>query len=221
MRDLGIYNNSEPKKTKEKKDSGITRREFFCILATMFVVVYSSLYIYKIETSEDTPSPCEQPIQQQEVKQTRMAVTLPDSYNPTSPITYHNGVREERVSTSVITSPYTWNYIIKGVQTSDSMMVTLQTGITSQIRDGYAKLLMQNYGGNWFYTVFVKSFENEVKTYILRQGLSYNDLKYNARQVKLDKELTAIAKNVVDSLSGESLLPVDILNVSITSVEKK
>lgn len=220
MRDLGIYNNSEPKK-KEKKDSGITRREFFCILATMFVVVYSSLYIYKIETSEDTPAPCEQPIQQQEVKQTRMAVTLPDSYNPTSPITYYNGVREERVSTRVITSPYTWNYIIKGVQTSDSMMVTLQTGITSQIRDGYAKLLMQNYGGNWFYTVFVKSFENEAKTYILRQGLSYNDLKYNARQVKLDKELTAIAKTVVDSLSGESLLPIDILNVSITSVEKK
>ena len=219
MRDLGIYNNSEPKKTKEKKDSGITRREFFCILATMFVVVYSALYIYKIETSEVIP--CEQPIHQQEIKQIRMAVTLPDSYNPTSPIAYHNGVREETITTRVITSPYTWNYNIKGVQTSDSMMVTLQTGITSQIRDGYAKLLMQNYGGNWFYTVFVESFEKESKAYILRQGLSYNDLKYNARQVKLDKELTAIAKKVVDSLSGESLLPVDILNVSITSVENK
>ena len=79
MRDLGIYNNSEPKK---KKDSGITRREFFCILATIFIMVYSALYIYKIETSEVTP--CEQPVQQQEIKQTRMAVTLPDSYNPIS-----------------------------------------------------------------------------------------------------------------------------------------
>ncbi len=216
MRDLGIYNNSEPKK---KKDSGITRREFFCILATMFIMVYSALYIYKIETSEVTP--CEQPVQQQEIKQTRMAVTLPDSYNPISPITYHNGVREETITTRVITSPYIWNYIIKGVQTSDSTLLTLQTGVTSQIRDGHAKLLMQNYGGNWFYTVFAEAFANEAKAYILRQGLSYNDLKYNARQVKLDKELTAIAKNVIDSLSGESLLPIDILNVSITSVEKK
>ena len=216
MRDLGIYNNPEPKK---KKDSGITRREFFCILATMFIMVYSALYIYKIETSEVTP--CEQPVQQQEIKQTSMAVTLQDSYNPISPITYHNDVREETITTRVITSPYTWNYIIKGVQTSDSTLLTLQTGVTSQIRDGHAKLLMQNYGGNWFYTVFAEAFENEAKAYILRQGLSYNDLKYNARQVKLDKELTAIAKNVIDSLSGESLLPIDILNVSITSVEKK
>ena len=219
MRDLGIYNDSEPKKKKEKKDSGITRREFFCILATMFIMVYSALYIYKIETSEVTP--CEQPVQQQEIKQTRMDVTLPDSYNPISPITYYNGVREETITTRVITSPYTWNYIINGVQTSDSTLLTLQTGVTSQIRDGHAKLLMQNYGGNWFYTVFAEAFENEAKAYILRQGLSYNDLKYNARQVKLDKELTAIAKNVIDSLSGESLLPIDILNASITSVEKK
>ena len=223
-RDLGIYGSPEPKK-KKKEDSGFTMREVFCILLTMGVILYSVIYIFNTGSKKDDAEKQavqknemveRQPVQQPVITRTPVYASPVRTY--TNP---ENGVKEEIVTATVVTSPYTWDYVIKDVMTSDSVCVSIRLGVTSQIKEGYAKLLLQNYGGNWFYTVFTDVLQHDVKGYISQHGYTFEDLKFNVRQINLEKELTILSGIIVGQFSNESLLPVDSLNVRVVSVEKQ
>lgn len=117
---------------------------------------------------------------------------------------------------TVITSPYTWQYELTDVTTNDDINVSIKLSITSQIKAGMEKMLVQNYGGNWFYAVFATPFSDVAKADI-KGHYSGVDLKMKMRGV--EQQLTTIAQKVVQQLSEESLLPVEIKEVRIVEVK--
>ena len=153
-------------------------------------------------------------------KAQQIQVTEPVKLNTQScqlPITYTtpSGEIETTVATSLIVSPYIWQCELKDVVTNDNFNVNVKLAVTSQIKDGMGKLLVQNYGGNWFYTVFVARFEDVVKSDV-KGHYSINDLKMRMRGV--EQQFTTIAQKIVDQLSEDILLPVDIKSVKVVEV---
>ena len=207
-RDLGIYGSPENKKKKES--SGITFREAFCILVTLAVIIYSALYIFNLDSKKSQDKEQEQV----EVSQVAsVAPTVPEHHTTSS------GVVETTVTLSVISSPYTWQHEIKGVETSDGVSVTIKTGITSQINKDMEKPLMQNYGGNWFYVVFASEFNEAVKEYV-KGNLTVHDLQYAIREKGVEHHFIEIGNYIIKSISEKSLLPVEIKNVTINDVKQ-
>ena len=216
-RDLGIYGSPENKKKKES--SGITFREVFCILGTLAVIIYSALYIFNLDSKKS-----------QDKEQEQVEVSQVASVAPTVPaVAYHvavpehhttsSGVVETTVTLSVISSPYTWQHEIKGVETSDGVSVTIKTGITSQINKDMEKPLMQNYGCNWFYVVFASEFNEAVKEYV-KGNLTVHDLQYAIREKGVEHHFIEIGNYIIKSISEKSLLPVEIKNVTINDVKQ-
>lgn len=216
-RDLGIY--GSPERKKKKESSGITFRETFCILVTLAVIIYSALYIFNLDSKK---------IQDEEQEQVEVSQVA--SIAPTAPAvayrvavsehhTTSSGVVETTVTLSVISSPYTWQHEIKGVETSDGVSVTIKLGVTSQINKDMEKPLMQNYGGNWFYIVFVSEFNEAVKEYV-KGNLTVHDLQYAIREKSVEHHFIEIGNNIIKSLSEKSLLPVEIKNVTINDVKQ-
>lgn len=215
-RDLGIY--GSPKRKKKEEGSGMTFRETFCILATLLVVIYSAFYIFNLDSKKS---------QNKELEKnggSQVAAVAPVTPIATHPVavpehrTTSSGVVETTVTLSVISSPYTWQYEIKDVQTSDSVSVTIMADFTSQINKNMEKPLMQNYGGNWFHIVFVSEFNKVVKEYV-KDNLTAHDLQYAIREKGVEHHFIEMGNNIIKAFSEKSLLPVEIKNIRIVEVK--
>lgn len=213
-RDLGIY--CSPERKKKKESSGITFRETFCIPATLAVIAYSVFYIFILDSKKSQ----DKELEQVEVAQAASVAPIVTTHHVVAP-EHHitsSGVVETTVTLSVISSPYTWQHEIKNVETSDGVAFTIKVGVTSQINKDMEKPLMQNYGGNWFYVVFVHEFNEVVKEYV-KENFTAHDLQYDIREKGVEHHFIELGNNIIKSLSEKSLLPVEIKNVTINNIK--
>ncbi len=201
-KEINIYNNNDPKGCSH---GYMTSKQLLivCILG-IIVVLLSPLLVIPVADKKAQQIQVTEP-----VKLNTQSCQLPITYTTPS------GEIETTVATSLIVSPYIWQYELKDVVTNDNFNVNVKLAVTSQIKDGMGKLLVQNYGGNWFYTVFVARFEDVVKSDV-KGHYSINDLKMRMRGV--EQQFTTIAQKIVDQLSEDILLPVDIKSVKVVEV---
>ena len=212
-KEIHIYNYNDPKQSGGSSHGYFSRGQLLIvILAVLLSPSLAFLCLKQCSTNGDIPVA--------DKKAQQIQVTEPVKLNTQScqlPTTYvtPSGEIETTVTTSLIVSPYIWQYELKDVVTNDNFNVNVKLAVTSQIKDGMGKLLVQNYGGNWFYTVFVARFEDVVKSDV-KGHYSINDLKMRMRGV--EQQFTTIAQKIVDQLSEDILLPVDIKSVKVVEV---
>ena len=201
-KEINIYNNNDRKGCSH---GYMTSKQLLivCILG-IIVVLLSPLLVIPVADKKAQQIQVTEP-----VKLNTQSCQLPITYTTPS------GEIETTVATSLIVSPYIWQCELKDVVTNDNFNVNVKLAVTSQIKDGMGKLLVQNYGGNWFYTVFVARFEDVVKSDV-KGHYSINDLKMRMRGV--EQQFTTIAQKIVDQLSEDILLPVDIKSVKVVEV---
>ncbi len=124
-----------------------------------------------------------------------------------------DGTTEEYVTTSIITSPYTWDFAIDDI-TLDNTPVSVHLLITSQVLQGHAKELLRNYGGNWFYTAFLPVYLPSIKSYCKSLSLPLVTNQFECA-------LADSANVQIKRISEKYPLPVVIQQVKVVSVYKK
>ena len=219
-KEIHIYNYNDPKQSGGSSHGYFSRGQLLIdILAALISPCLAIATFKSCSGSHYESQPKEvvgQPKQQKVVP-----VQQPTTASHVEPVplrqTTPSGTTETTVTTSVVSSPYTWEYELKNVICNDSVHVNIKINVTSQIKEGMEKLLLQNYGGNWFYTVFVAPFSANVKANV-RKDFLVNDLKYILNEVKFEQQLTSTAKMTVQELSEASLLPVDIKSVRVVEI---
>lgn len=219
-KELHIYNYNDPKQSGGSSHGYFSKGQLLIVILAALISPCLGVLTFRAsfsESSEESKKESVEQPKQQEVIAVEQPIEKPHSLQAPS---YHNpsGAIETPVTTSVVSSPYTWQFELKDVVTNDSIKTVVKMGITSQIRGGMEKILLQNYGGNWFYTVFASEFEKRVNVEV-RKAFSYHDLKYTYREAKVEQAFMMIAKTVINDLSEEYLLPIDIKNVSIVEVK--
>lgn len=210
-KEINIYNYNEPKKRSHSYLSGKQ------LLIICIVVLLSPLPPFFV--CKQCSGASEAPVAKAKEQPVKVVERVKESVQPIEqPTTFVNasGATETTVTMTVITSPYTWQYELTDVTTNDDINVNIKLSITSQIKAGMEKMLVQNYGGNWFYAVFATPFSDVAKADI-KGHYSGIDLKMKMRGV--EQQLTIIAQKVVQQLSETSLLPVEIKDVKIAEVK--
>lgn len=126
-------------------------------------------------------------------------------------------IKEEKLTLNVVTSPVTWDYMLKNIITSDSTCVNIQIKVTTQIKSAKKwKILIENYGKNWFYTFFSDAYNEMVKGYL--KQYTFLDLKTKFQTKKLNIEFRNGANILIEGASKEYEMPIDILNVEVLSI---
>lgn len=190
-KEINIYNYNEP---KERSHGYLSGRQ---LLIVCIVILLSPLLTFL-------------------VKQCSGASEVSVAETKKQPIKVASGATETTVTMTVITSPYTWQYELTDVTTIDDSNVSIKLAITSQIKAGMEKKLVQNYGGNWFYAVFATPFSDVAKADIKRH---YTGVELKMKMRGVEQHLTVIAQKVVQQLSEGSLLPVEIKEVRVIDVK--
>lgn len=219
-KEIHIYNYNDPKQSGGSSHGYFSRGQLLIVI--LAVLISPSLAIatfkscsgshYESQTKEVVGQP-----KQQKVVPEQQPTTVSHAEPVPSRQVTPSGTTETTVTTSVVSSPYTWKCELKDVICNDSVHVNIKIDVTSQIKEGMEKLLLQNYGGNWFYTVFVTPFTANVKANVRKDFLA-NDLKYRLHEVKFEQQLTSMAKMTVQQLSEASMLPVDIKSVRVVEI---
>ena len=121
------------------------------------------------------------------------------------------------VECSVYTAPYVWDCEIPHISTSDSICVSIQLQLTTQIISGKERQLLSNYGAKWFLTSFMLYYGNAVRSYIRKY--SY----YNIPEIpgSFSESLLKAAIDVRDEMSQKYELPVEILDVKVLCVKRE
>ena len=121
------------------------------------------------------------------------------------------------VECSVYTAPYVWDCEIPHISTSDSICVSIQLQLTTQIISGKERQLLSNYGAKWFLTSFMLYYGNAVRSYIRKY--SY----YNIPEIpgSYSESLLKAAIDVRDEMSQKYELPVEILDVKVLCVKRE
>ena len=209
-KEIHIYNYNDSKQSGGSSHGYFSKGQLLIVILAVLIIPYFFAEQLKKETVEKP--------KQQEVIAVEQPIERPHALPAPTSQKFPSGVIETTVSTSVVSSPYTWQFELKDVVTNDSIKTVVKMGITSQIRGGMEKILLQNYGGNWFYTVFASEFGKRVNVEV-RKAFSYHDLKYTYREAKVEQAFMMIAQTVINDMSEEYLLPIDIKNVSIVEVK--
>lgn len=210
-KEINIYNYNEPKKRSHSYLSG---KQLLIICIVVLLSPLPPFFVFK-----QCSGASEAPVAKTKEQPVKVVERVKESVQPIEqPTTFVNasGATETTVTMTVITSPYTWQYELTDVTTNDNINVSIKLSITSQIKAGMEKMLVQNYGGNWFYAVFATPFSDVAKADI-KGHYSGVDLKMKMRGV--EQQLTTIAQKVVQQLSEASLLPVEIKEVRIAEVK--
>lgn len=218
-KEIHIYNYHEAKPSNDGSQWYHSKAQWIVIIFVVFLMTSLSFVICK--ACFDGQEKEKAWLVKESVKAEPVAVQKSMPVHPAEPVynTTPSGAVVTTVTTSVVSSPYTWNYIVQDVVTKDSIHVSLYLKITSQIIEGQEKVLLQNYGGNWFYTVFIPGFQPFVKSFI--QSRCNEDAMYKLpHDEKTDSVLTAAAKAQIKCLSQKILLPVVIKQVKVVSVQK-
>lgn len=219
-KEIHIYNYNDPKQSGSGSHGYFSRGQLLIVILAVLISPCLAIATFKACSGshyETQPKEAvEKPKQQEAVPAQQPVMEYSKESFPSCKVT-SSGATETTVTTSVVSSPYTWQYELKDVICNDGVRVNIKIDVTSQIKEGMEKLLLQNYGGNWFYTVFVAPFSVNVKANV-RKDFLVNDLKYRLREVKFEQQLTSMANMTVQQLSEASLLPVDIKNVRVVEV---
>lgn len=122
------------------------------------------------------------------------------------------------VSVDIIIAPYVWKSYLKDIVTSDSVHVNIELSVTSRVQKGGELQLVKNYGGNWFYTSFIYHYKELVQQ-SFTENIGYQELIDSPSETR-DHLFTRMATDLLKGMSNEYLLPVDILEVKVNSIDK-
>lgn len=215
-KEIHIYNYHEAKPSNDGSHGYINKGSLIIFLVGLLSPILGH-FAFKDCFGGSEPQKAE--VVEQPKKAEPVAVQKPMPVHPAEPVynTTPSGAVETTVTTSVVSSPYTWNYVVQDVVTKDSIHVSLYLKITSQIIEGQEKVLLQNYGGNWFYTVFAPKYSSHlhegIKSYMYKQVALFPHHEY------MELCFTDIANKQVRKLSEEFVLPVEIKKVAIVEVK--
>lgn len=216
-KEIHIYNYHEAKPSNDGSQWYHSKAQWIVIIFVVFLMTSLSFVICK--ACFDGQEKEKAWLVKESVKAEPVAVQKSMPVHPAEPVynTTPSGAVETTVTTSVVSSPYTWNYVVQDVVTKDSIHVSLYLKITSQIIEGQEKVLLQNYGGNWFYTAFVPKYSShlheEIKSYMYKQVALFPHHEH------MELCFTDIANKQVRKLSEEFVLPVEIKKVAIVEVK--
>lgn len=122
------------------------------------------------------------------------------------------------VSIDIILAPYVWKSYLKDVITSDSVHVNIELSMTSRVQKGKELQLVKNYGANWFYTSFIYHYKELVQQ-SFTENVGYQELIDSPSETR-NHLFTRMATDLLKGMSNEYLLPVDILEVKVNSIDK-
>lgn len=210
-KDLSIYSNSLKSSKKRSShfcsDGGVRG---LCGISLSLSIFFLIIWFYRIALPHfyNQSSSVASARNSEKVEVSQPSVTPESSMSS-------DGTTEENITTSIITSPYTWDIVVDENISIDGVPVSVRLLITSQVLRGHAKELLRNYGGNWFYTVFIPAYLPSVKS-------SFQSLRTQSVVTsQFESTLTDSANVQIKRLSGKFPLPVVIRQVKVASVKKK
>ena len=156
-KEIHIYNYNDPKQSGGSSHGYFSKGQLLIVILAVLISPCLAFLTFRVSfsgNSEESKKETVEKPKQQEVTAVEHPNKTPHALPAPTSQKFPSGVIETTVSTSVVSSPYTWQFELKDVVTNDSIKTVVKMGVTSQIKGGMEKILLQNYGGNWFYTVF-------------------------------------------------------------------